>query len=1087
MQMQLVESARVPVLTLTTPKGLVCDVSVNTLNSVKHTEFFKQVIHQTPSIRPLMRLLKYWAKVRRLPTMREGGVPSIVWMMLAVYLGSCPTPMFSTLVEESPSISNLLEKCRPVEASLYKFFRLAESRKSLARNLLAQSCPAKDPQHVSQRVSSKLNADGIWDEVFSVEDPALSTHAAKTARDSVWTNSEATTFEPGGPTDLAAKISCGTWLTYLVELKRASVAFQRLFTFMKEATDRVAGLQETMLERSFALLHHPKSGATGTVFGDERSADKFIARRFREQFSFVFCETFSERFILPGCDERLRSRGETDTKSQVRQVLRNKVDHEWHAMVVSARGEQERVYRPFCECCTSLKTELAVVLLHGRLHLLKLTSICADWSTWWTRDFLSRRDLRSVIHGTLHHVVTPETVKSLYPDQDFSHFTHVDLPPSGWPCSDKRHASCDKKQAAGDKKQAAGDKEVPFPYLVLPVRKQSDMTPVEVLFHPCHFVCRIRGWEVPDHCGQGLAADDVYYLETDEYQYLKALDEIVQEAPWYHLTANFGLSDDEDSSFQCAAQECTQCGVVGDLMNSLHTLAGYRCPDGIFQIPDPIPASNPTTEHLPANPSVTANSAQGSAEAEAASADAEAASAETAPAAPLHVIRAEDTMRRDSADQCNTDDSETSPLASVESLAVSIKSPVALIESPVASIESIIEELSQEHVVADGAAIARENGDVVLIKEVKSVDVRASPVDKTRDCVDPSGVLSEELEGREDLKYLPLHVREAIGAAWTRWEHHVKVSELTHRDAEIIVREEEEDAEAGQPEGDRTAAELVRATQLLAATIEGMQHEVGRQLQRPRKPRVDSMRRVMSLPSRTDQKSVSELMRRQRAHRPADVLAHKALGLLRKHETVGDLGRVTNTSRDPTPWAPHSNTVTPTTTKVEQRPETDGRPQELRPAEDRSVEDGRQMEGRLAGGGGRTPQVRMGTPQVRMGTPQVDVRTPGLGDCVQTENTHESKREKVETNTRDANPRDSSARDSSARDLNARGETFSPSGERSRDEVGTNRRSDLPRYVPPPSRRNVEGRRSDLKSSPAVSGSRRLLQSALKGTIPLSQ
>ncbi|PFH33361.1 hypothetical protein BESB_085600 [Besnoitia besnoiti] len=86
-QLQLVDSARVPILTLRTPDAsVVCDISVNTSNSIWHSEFFSFVLQQRPQLRPLMRLLKVWVRNRKLPTMKEGGLPSIVWMMLAVHL-----------------------------------------------------------------------------------------------------------------------------------------------------------------------------------------------------------------------------------------------------------------------------------------------------------------------------------------------------------------------------------------------------------------------------------------------------------------------------------------------------------------------------------------------------------------------------------------------------------------------------------------------------------------------------------------------------------------------------------------------------------------------------------------------------------------------------------------------------------------------------------------------------------------------------------------------------------------------------------------------------------------------------------------
>lgn len=85
--MQLVRNARVPILLLKLPEGgVVCDISVNTENSICHTEFFKAILRDRDNLRAFMRLIKYWVKVRHVPAMRDGGLPSIVWMLLCIFV-----------------------------------------------------------------------------------------------------------------------------------------------------------------------------------------------------------------------------------------------------------------------------------------------------------------------------------------------------------------------------------------------------------------------------------------------------------------------------------------------------------------------------------------------------------------------------------------------------------------------------------------------------------------------------------------------------------------------------------------------------------------------------------------------------------------------------------------------------------------------------------------------------------------------------------------------------------------------------------------------------------------------------------------
>ncbi|KJP84886.1 hypothetical protein AK88_05479 [Plasmodium fragile] len=97
-QLQLVDSARVPILTLR-KNHIVCDVSVNTNNSLKHTEFFSSILKSFPNLKNVMRILKLVLKVRTLPSMKQGGLPTILWMMLSVCY--CKLPMESSSFCES--------------------------------------------------------------------------------------------------------------------------------------------------------------------------------------------------------------------------------------------------------------------------------------------------------------------------------------------------------------------------------------------------------------------------------------------------------------------------------------------------------------------------------------------------------------------------------------------------------------------------------------------------------------------------------------------------------------------------------------------------------------------------------------------------------------------------------------------------------------------------------------------------------------------------------------------------------------------------------------------------------------------------
>lgn len=632
-KLQLVQSARVPLLSIATPKGLLCDVSVNTLNSVKHTEYFKRVIACKPQLRPLMRLLKYWAKVRKLPTMKEGGLPGIVWMMITVYFASCP---LSTLIaitrtheelglslEEEEhnnfigqqasavssggptSVVSLLPACdegAPLFASLIRFFFLCANRDSMSRTIsVAQAiCRHKSPQEVAQRVRSPNNHKGVWDEVVSIEDPATVTEASPPS-EANWNpaHNAAIRFEPGSTFDLAAKISAATWLTYMLELKRGAMVLMALLRFMKESQMRVQDLPKMLATagcpsgypapavatcRGIELPEEPSIMTPSVLSQMEASAslsrrnecsgaDQYIALKFRQFVGCLFEDSISDRFILPGCDETLR-KAETHLVEEGSNLLLNRGYGSESSSSQDGGGVGffsppiPHIHYPFCICCSIPHAAFAIVLLHGRLHVLRILSVCTDWSSWWSRDFLSRRDIRSTLHGSLYRVVTPDKYCG---DEHNSHsnmFFHSNLNPTGFPHFDPPALESDYRNLSMNKS--------PYPTLLIPVNKHDTRTPVELFFSPCHFVCRIKAWSIPPSASQ--PDEGYFYMETDETRYLSTLEGLLKQAPWYH----YGDAD-SDIVFQPPPESCVRCNIEGDDLSDLKSPADYISSQGAFQ------------------------------------------------------------------------------------------------------------------------------------------------------------------------------------------------------------------------------------------------------------------------------------------------------------------------------------------------------------------------------------------------------------------------------------------------------------------------------------------------------------------------
>eukprot|EP00397_Hematodinium_sp_SG-2012_P008359 GEMP01008417.1.p1 GENE.GEMP01008417.1~~GEMP01008417.1.p1 ORF type:complete len:525 (+),score=78.85 GEMP01008417.1:227-1801(+) len=76
--------AKVPILIFNYGGGRV-DVSFNQVHAIGHVFFFQSVLERFPWLRNILLLVKRWLRARKLPTSKQGGVPVIAWMLLAVY------------------------------------------------------------------------------------------------------------------------------------------------------------------------------------------------------------------------------------------------------------------------------------------------------------------------------------------------------------------------------------------------------------------------------------------------------------------------------------------------------------------------------------------------------------------------------------------------------------------------------------------------------------------------------------------------------------------------------------------------------------------------------------------------------------------------------------------------------------------------------------------------------------------------------------------------------------------------------------------------------------------------------------------
>ncbi|CAK0807185.1 unnamed protein product [Prorocentrum cordatum] len=99
--MELIDDARVPILRVLFGTGdrlVAVDVSVDQMRPVDHVKWFQYVCAAPrpnappPLVAPLvtstLRCVKWWIRQRQIPRTKEGGLPTLAWLLMAVHVCS---------------------------------------------------------------------------------------------------------------------------------------------------------------------------------------------------------------------------------------------------------------------------------------------------------------------------------------------------------------------------------------------------------------------------------------------------------------------------------------------------------------------------------------------------------------------------------------------------------------------------------------------------------------------------------------------------------------------------------------------------------------------------------------------------------------------------------------------------------------------------------------------------------------------------------------------------------------------------------------------------------------------------------------
>ncbi|AFZ80266.1 hypothetical protein BEWA_031190 [Theileria equi strain WA] len=428
---KLVESAKVPIVIIETKKGLFCDISVNTLYPLLHTELFKNYIDEHPMVRPLMRIIKHWLILRGVPSMKEGGFPSIFWMSLfcnAIDIFDSEGELEFEMPKQSIMVS--AKNCEIT--SLWTLLRDRHGVKGYTKSEWCQGgqdSPAfsilSSLEKCFQNLSSEISIVDIVNRFNYTKSgnippdyPKMSMFCKNLMR--------LIQMEPNLP--------YGTWLVYYYELTRArgyislyAKRMEMLITLLAIVKCDAEVEDETpladlpsftrlaiLIKESFGydIAHLAQDG-----LGAKASFDAYIAKA---------CRALGLRPLGGACIDRVKMLlyHMFQQFKTIPMEIFEKVYDNIYSIPADVEPPVPLYYDDFCDIDKGFSDTASIslqssdgrtfdgtlwddsgwyiVVLQGKLTIVKVIKVCIEWESWWSRDFVSRRDNRSVFHGFVY-------------------------------------------------------------------------------------------------------------------------------------------------------------------------------------------------------------------------------------------------------------------------------------------------------------------------------------------------------------------------------------------------------------------------------------------------------------------------------------------------------------------------------------------------------------------------------------------------------------------------------------------------------------------------------------------------------------
>ncbi|CAJ1395709.1 unnamed protein product [Effrenium voratum] len=96
-QAVVIDDARIPILAVSSENQVLVDLAINSHHSIQHVKWFHHIgavppnppkVVQVPVLTVTLRCIKWWLRMRRIPRMKDGALPTVAWMLLAMHVSA---------------------------------------------------------------------------------------------------------------------------------------------------------------------------------------------------------------------------------------------------------------------------------------------------------------------------------------------------------------------------------------------------------------------------------------------------------------------------------------------------------------------------------------------------------------------------------------------------------------------------------------------------------------------------------------------------------------------------------------------------------------------------------------------------------------------------------------------------------------------------------------------------------------------------------------------------------------------------------------------------------------------------------------